>query len=173
MTASEQRLGIGFAAILLIGGAFVGLKQLQGWKHRVDVRSMTLDSRRAEAKELLETKDFWEERSAWLAEKQPLFTKRSDADLSLVDFIRDSAGKHDVTTQVQPTEPIERAGLTSANMQVSAKGEFKNVMRWLHSMQAPASFISISSLTLVPDEQDTSQVNVTMKIQKWFRLPPA
>ena len=173
MTLREQRLGVGFAAVLLIGGAFVGFKKLQSWKQRVDVRSMTLDSKRAEAQELLATKDFWKERSEWLTAEQPLYTKRSDADLLLLNLIRDSAGKFSVDPpQIQPMEPIERAGLNSSIMQVQARGDFKAVMNWLHSVQEPKAFISISSLTMIPNEQDTSQVDVTMNIQKWFRLPP-
>lgn len=173
MTAREQKLGIGFAIALLLGGAFVGFKQLQSWKLRVDTRAIHLDSVRTEAEELLSKKTLWEERSKWLSEKQPLFTKRSDADLALLNLVRDSAAKFDVTVQPQPTEAIERAGLTSANMVVAAKGDFKAVMQWLHSIQEPIAFISISSLTLVPNEQDTSQVDLTMSIQKWFRLPPS
>lgn len=173
MTAREQKLAIGLTAITLIGGAFLGLRQLQAWKARVDVRAISLATRRAEAQELMSTKEIWQKRSEWLAEKQPEFTKRSDADLDLLNLIRESAAKFDVTVQPQPTDPIERAGLTSANMLVAAKGDFKSVMQWLHAIQEPAAFISISSLALLPDEQDTTQVNATINIQKWFRLPPA
>lgn len=174
MTAREQRLGLGFAAILLIGGGFVGLKQLRMWKQRVDVRAMTLESRRTEAEELLSEKDFWQERSAWLQEKQPLFTKHSEADLALLDLVRESAAKYDVKLgQTQPLQPSERVGLTSASMHVEAQGDFKAVMKWLHSIQEPTAFISVPKLALTPNEQDTSQVMVNMDLQKWFRLPPS
>jgi hypothetical protein len=45
--------------------------------------------------------------------------------------------------------------------------------RWLHDLQKPDAYISIPILTMVPNEEDTSQVVVKMNIQKWFRLPPS
>ncbi|MDZ4287199.1 MAG: hypothetical protein U0984_04535 [Prosthecobacter sp.] len=172
MTKREQRLALGFGVVMIAGGAFVGLTQLKAWKQRVDVRSLALDTRRAEAHELLAEKDSWEQRSAWLQQKQPMYTKRSEADLTVLNLIRDSASSHSVTVQVQPMEPSERPGMTSSSMTVEAKGDLAAVLKWLHGIQEPNTFISIPALSMVPNEEDTSQVIVNMTVQKWFRLPP-
>ena len=87
MTAAEQRLGFGLMGVVLLGGAFLGFDYLKNWKQKVDVRSMTLETQRAEAEMLLAEREFWEQRSQWLEQKQPLFTKRSEADLSLLNLI--------------------------------------------------------------------------------------
>lgn len=173
MTKREQRLGLGFGVLLLVGGAFLGLTKLKTWKQRVDVRSLSLDTRLAEATDLLAEKDSWEQRSAWLLEKQPLYTKRSEADLTVLNLIRESAASHNVTVQVQPVEPSERPGMTSSNMTVEAKGDLAAALKWLHGIQEPNSFISIPALSMIPNEEDTSQVIVNMTVQKWFRLPPS
>lgn len=174
MTKNEQRLAMGLAAVVLIGGTFVAITKMKSWKARVDAQAQALDARRMEAETLLSQKDFWQQRSGWLLEKQPLFSKRSDADLELLKLIQESASKHSVKlTQNQPMPPVDRPGLTSSTMVVEAKGDMTAVLKWLHQLQQPSAFISIPALTLTPDEEDTSQVILNMNIQKWFRLPPA
>lgn len=172
MTASEQRLALGLGAVLVIGGAFLGLTKLKTWKLRVDSRALEVQTRKIEADELLSEQELWLERLDWLESRQPLYTRRSEADLSLLDLIQSSAAKHSVTlTQNQPVAPSERPGLTSANMNVEARGDWEAMNRWLHELQRPESFISIPALTMTPNDEDPSQVVVNMNVQKWFRLP--
>lgn len=172
MTASEQRLALGLGAVLIIGGAFIGLTKLKSWKLRVDARAMEVQTRKLEADDLLAEQGLWLERIEWLETKQPLYTRRSEADLSLLDLIQSSASEHSVTlTQNQPVAPSERPGLTSANMNVEARGEWEAINRWLHHLQKPEAFISIPALTMTPNDEDSTQVVVNMNVQKWFRLP--
>jgi hypothetical protein len=174
MNKREQTLAVLFGGLLVAGGAFVGLTQLKTWKQRVDQRSYNLEERLTEARALLLEKDKWEQRSAWLAEKQPEYTKRSEADLTLLNLVRDSAANNGITLDnVQPQEPSEKLGLTSSTMVVQAKADLAALLKWLHAIQEPTSFISIPAITIVPNEEDTSQVIVNMTLQKWFRLPPA
>lgn len=172
MTASEQRLALGLGAVLVIGGAFIGLTKLKSWKLRVDARAVEVQSRKLEADELLAQQELWSERLAWLEKKQPLYTRRSEADLSLLDLIQNTAAKHSIRlTQNQPVAPSERPGLTSSNMNVEARGGWEAINRWLHELQKPEAFISIPALTMTPNEEETSEVVVNMNVQKWFRLP--
>lgn len=173
MTASEQRLALALGAVIAIGGAFIGLTRLKSWKLHVDARSLGVQTRRAEADELLSQQAFWLTRQAWLEEKQPLYTRRSEADLGLLEIIQNSAAKHNVTlTQNQPVAPSERPGLTSANMKVEARATWEAMNRWLHELQQPETFLSIPALTMTPNEEDTTEVIVNMNVQKWFRMPP-
>jgi hypothetical protein len=174
MTKREQGLGLMFVGLLFAGGAFVGLTQLKAWKQRVDQRAYNLDSRLLEAKDLLREKEKWEQRSAWLAEKQPEYTKRSEADLTTLSLVRDTAANNGVTIDNQQNqEPTERLGLTSSTWVFQGKGDLASVLKWLHAIQDPTSFISIPAVTITPNEEDTSQVIVNVTVQKWFRLPPA
>ncbi|HYF34591.1 MAG TPA: hypothetical protein VD994_04815 [Prosthecobacter sp.] len=174
MNKREQILAIGLGVAVIAGGAFLGLTQLKTWKQKVDQRSLSLDTRQLEAEELLSEKDLWEQRSAWLAEKQPEFTKRSEADLTMLNLIRDTAGSHDVTIdQIQPQTPNERLSQVSSTYQVQVTADLAAILKWLHAIQEPNSFIDIPALTMIPNDQDTAKVTVSMTIQKWFRLPPA
>jgi hypothetical protein len=172
MTKREQGLAIGFGLILIGGGAFVGLTQLKAWKQRVDQRSITLEERQREVDDLLAEQNSWEQRSAWLAEKQPQYTTSGEADVKLLDLIRDTAASHNITVQIQPQERSERPGMISSTTLVEAKGDLAAILKWLHALQEPNAFISIPSLAIAPNEEDISQVIVNMMVQKWFRLPP-
>ena len=174
MTRQEQRLAIGLAAVLVVGGTFIAFNKLKDWKAQVDIQAQALDARRMEAETLLSQREFWQQRSNWLQESQPQFTKRSDADLELLKLIQESASKHNVKlTQNQLMPPEERPGLTSSTMIVAARGDMVAVLKWLHELQQPSAFISIPALTLTPNEEDSSEVDLSMNIQKWFRLPAA
>jgi len=174
MTASEQRLALALGIVVLGGMAFIGLTKLKVWKQRVDTHSMETESRRAEADELLAKQDFWNQRSAWLSDKQPPFIKAGDASTAILNLVDELATKHSVKiTQKQLTEANERPNLTSANVTLEVRGEMKPVLAWLYDLQQPGSFIVIPAMTVTPNEEETAEVIVNMSVQKWFRLPPA
>ena len=173
MTASEQRLALGLGAVVVIGGAFLGLTKLRAWKQTVDLRSIEMETRRLEADDLLAQKDFWNQRFTWLTEKQPLFRTRGEMDTGFLEQLEESAKSYGVDLrQIQPIEPSERAGIVSSTFTIEAIGDWESMNKWLHSLQKPDSYISIPILTMVPNDEDTTMVIVTMNIQKWFRLPP-
>ena len=173
MTQSEQRLAIGFSVVVIIGGAFIGFTQLKNWKQRVDLRTYDIRAQQQEANDLIAQADVWEARSTWLLEKLPPFTKRGEADLILLNLVRDSSSQHSIATQTQPIQPSEKAGMVSASMAVEAKGELSNILKWLHSIQEPTSFINVPTLTMLNNEENPDEVIVNLTVQKWFRLPPS
>lgn len=173
MTASEQRLALGLGAVIILGGAFIGLTKLRAWKQRVDLSSLEVQTRRMEADDLLAQKDFWNQRFTWLTESQPVFSTRGEIDNGFLAQLETSASEHGVTLlQRQPIEPAERAGLMSSTFTIRASASWEAMNEWLYALQKPDAFISIPTLVMSPNDQDTSMVTVDMNIQKWFRLPP-
>ncbi len=174
MTASEQKLALALGVVLIGGGAFIGLTKLKSWKQRVDSQASEIATRRAEADELLSRQDFWDQRSSWLGEKQPVFTKAGESLSNVLSLVDELAAKHGVSIpQKQPNEAGERAGMTSAVVTLHVVGEMKPVMNWLHELQQPGSFITVPAMTVVPNEEDTAKIDVNMRVEKWFRLPPS
>lgn len=174
MTAREQRLAATMAVLLIAGGAAVAGMKLKQWRERVDDREHEMALRSVEAEELLAFEDMWRQRSEWLNSKQPVFTSQGDADLELLELVRSAAGKQQVSLiQNQLTEPAEAGGMKAATMLVEGRGGLAEVMRWLQDLQKPDSFIQVPKMTLLPNEEDTSQVILTLNLQKWYRLPDA
>lgn len=172
MTASEQRLALGLGTVVILGTAFLGLTKLRTWKHNVDVKSVEMETRRADADALLAQKDFWNDRFTWMTDKQPIFTRRGEVDGRFLEQLEESATNHGVTlSQIQPMEPSERAGLVSSTFSIEARADWATINKWLHDLQKPDAYLSIPNLVMSPNEEDTSMVVVNMNIQKWFRQP--
>ncbi len=171
MTARERILALGFASILLGGGALLAGNYLKSWKQRVDTAEYDLALRQTEAEILLGQKDLWLERGAWIISKQPPFTSRRDADTDVNKLVEASMKARDVDiVQRQPSDPAELPGLFASTMLVQGKAEFTNAMGWLYDLQQPGTFVSIPSITISPEEEDdTSHVNISLVLQKWYR----
>lgn len=173
MTASEQRLALGLGAVIVLGGGFIGLSKLRAWKQTVDLTSIEVQTRRMEADDLLAQKEFWNQRFTWLTESQPVFTLQGEVNNSFLTQLETSASEHGVTLlQRQPIVPSERIGLISSTFTIRASADWESMNQWLHSLQKPDAYISIPTLVMSPNDDDTSMVTVDMNIQKWFRLPP-
>ena len=170
MNTREQRLMIGLLIVLLGGIAYLGFDQLNGWKRRLDVESRQFQAAKAEADDMLSKESLWRERAAWLAQTEPSFGNRKDAELALINLIQESAGKHGVTIlKNQPTDPVDLEDMIAATMIVDGKADLDKAMEWLHDLQQPSAFLSIPSLRIMPDQEDTSKVLISINLQKWFR----
>lgn len=170
MTARERNLAYGFITILVAGGAFLGVTQLQKWKQRVDDAEYELVLRQTEAEILLGQKDLWLERGQWITSKQPLFTSKRDADTEVNRLVQESMAHRDVdVVQIQPSDSSELPGLFASTMLVQGKTEFTNGMGWIYDLQKPENFVSIPSITITPDEEDTTHINISLVLQKWYR----
>jgi type II secretory pathway component PulM len=176
MNAREQRLLAAFGLIILIGIGFIGFQLMARWKKTIVDREEDLQLRKVEAEELLAQGDYWTARADWLSQKQPPYKSQKDADSELENLVMDTAKQHGVTIGQRSQEaPLPMDGSTSVSVVITeAKGPYEKVLRWLHSLQHPESFVAITGLTLKPDAEDTSQLYVTdIRIQKWYRVEEA
>lgn len=171
MTARERNLAYGLAAILLAGGAFLGGLELKKWKQRVDDAEYHLERQRVEAEMLLGQRELWLQRGDWVAAKQPVFKSRRDSELELLRLVEESMESRGVdVVQNQPSDPAELPGLFASTMLVQGKAEFSNGMGWLYDLQRPEQFISIPSISIFQDdEDDTSHINISLVLRKWYR----
>lgn len=176
MNQRELRLAIALAAILLIGGGYLAYKRLAGWKAKLESREIALAQKRVEAESLLAMKDYWVARSEFLNANQPEFKNRNEADNSLLTFVKERAKTHEVElTLAQLEQPEDQPGVRASNMTVDGKADYEKMWRFIHSLQDdPKNFISIRSMELRPNLEDTKVLEVTeLRIQKWFKVSNA
>lgn len=170
MRTSEKRLLIALIAVLLGGVAYLGFDRLNQWKKKLDAETRQLDVARQEANDMLTTEKKWLERAEWLKKSEAAFSNRKDAELALINLITESAGRHNVSIKkTQPTDPVDLGDMIAATMMVDATADLEKMMDWLHSLQKPTDFLSIPALRLMPDQEDTSKVVISINLQKWFR----
>ncbi len=169
MNKREKFLALGLSIVLVAGLVWLGVMRLNVWKKNLDSQALDVERTKVEAEELLSQEQLWEARSGWLDKSQKPFGARKDSELALIKFIEESAKSHNVTIKVQPAEPVERTDLIALTMVVEAHAEMENVMRWMHDLQQPATFLAIPALRMLPDAEDTAKVSASLNIQKWFQ----
>jgi hypothetical protein len=170
MTVRERTLALGFVSILLAGGTLLGALKLKAWKQRVDDAEYDLTLLRTEAEILMSQKDLWLERAKWIGGKQPEFKTRRDSDTELNKIVQDSMANRNVeVVQNQPSDPTELPDLFASTMMVQGRADFTSAMSWLYDLQQPGSFVSIPSIAITPNDEDTAQVNISLVLQKWYR----
>jgi hypothetical protein len=170
MTAHERTLAIGLVSVLLAGGTLLAGIQLKNWKMRVDDAEYDLELRRAEAEILLEQKDLWVKRSEWIRSKQPTFKTQRDADADLLKLVQDTGSARSIEIkQNQISNPAELPGMVASTITVQGQADFQTAMSWLYDLQQPGSFVSVPSISITPNDEDTSQVNIAFILQKWYR----
>jgi len=170
MTARERTLAIGLVSVLLAGGTLLAGIQLKNWKMRVDEAEYDLELRRAEAEILLEQKDLWVKRAEWINGKQPIFDSQRNADADLLKLVQDTGEQRSIEIkQNQISNPAELPGMVASTITVQGQADFQTAMSWLYDLQQPGSFVSIPSISITPNDEDTSQVNIAFVLQKWYR----
>ena len=172
MNAREQRLLMAFGCLLLLGLGFIGFKVLTRWKLTIEDREQKVTNRRVEAEELLSQKDYWMQRAEWITQKQPTYRSQKEADNELETLVVDSSKQHGVSVGARAQEqPVPMGSSTSVAITITeAKAPYEKMLRWLHALQHPESFVAITAITLKPDAEDTSQLYATdIRIQKWYR----
>jgi hypothetical protein len=171
MTARERTLAAGFAIILLAGGALIGIIKLKEWKQDIDDTEYEVELRSVEAETLLEQEDLWLQRASWISKQQPIFTNQRNADEEILKLIQDTAsarGIDIIQNQVQ-TNPAAMGNQRASTITVQGRAPFADSMGWLYDLQQPGSFVNIPSISIVPNEEETGNVNISFVLQKWYR----
>jgi hypothetical protein len=174
MNPRELKLAIALAAIFLIGGGMLIFKRMGRWKQDIEKREQTLLVRKADSDALLQMQSFWEQRAVWLDEKQPPWPGNTQADSAMAALIRESAQTSGITLisrQQEPPITDPTTGMSAASVRVEVKGSMDKILRWLYGLQKnPDAFISVKGMSLSPNQEDSSVVEITnMLIQKWYR----
>jgi hypothetical protein len=170
MTRSEQRLAFVLGLVVVGGLVVLSLNKLKAWKAAVDQRAQELAVEVEEAQELLSHRDFWQQRAKWLEEKQPEYTKASEAISKLLNEVDELAAKHGVSIPIkQPNEEEQRQGMVAVVVTLKVTGEMKPVMSWLHEMQRPDQFLAVPALNIIPDKEDPSKIEMNLRLEKWMR----
>ena len=172
MTKSEQRLAILLGLVVIGGGVTLSLNKLKAWKLDVDAKAQELATEVAESEELLSRRDFWQQRVKWLEEKQPRYTKASEAISKLLAQVDEAAGKFGVSIPTkQPNEEERVRDMVAVVVTLRVLGEMKPVMSWLHEIQRPDQFLAVPALNIVPDKEDPSKIEMNIRLEKWMRMP--
>lgn len=173
LNSNEKQLATIFGFLLIAYAHWWGYGEWQLWEKRAKTKEVDLQAEKNAALIFMEQKDLWNERLDFLTKNQP---KAADPDLasaSLIDLIQKSAQTHQLTitdTTLLPAKPLAFAFQTTATVKLT--GKFENVIRWLHQLQSPQSFIALER-TSIKSDANPPQVTAEFELSRWYQPLPS
>ena len=110
----------------------------------------------------------WEKREEWLKKHQPTLKGPGEAS-TLLEEVKQIAGKHNVLIEnpglggVDPTPTHQ-----STSVSIETKSAWQPLVRFLHDVQQPESFIVFENVSLAIDSSDPTMMRGKFKIARWF-----
>jgi hypothetical protein len=159
---------------LIVGGTvflllnWLILEWLTGTLAQARTDLATRKSARTEQNVFLKERSLWEKREAWLKKHQPQLKGPGDAS-TLLNQVKDIAGKHNVLIENPSLGGVEPAAThQSTSVSIETKSPWQPLVRFLHDVQQPDSFVVFENVNLQIDSQDPTTMRGKFKIARWF-----
>ncbi|HYU08612.1 MAG TPA: type II secretion system protein GspM [Gemmatimonadales bacterium] len=97
------------------------------------------------------------------------------ATAALVGLVGEEARTRGIEVQALESRPVERvgSGLTGVRIEVSARGDFEGLLRWLHALESDTRLLHIDWLTVAASEAADSaaaeQLGITAVVRAFVR----
>ena len=117
---------------------------------------------------LLKERSMWEKREAWLKKQQPILKGPGEAS-TLLDQVKEVAGKHNVLIENPNLGGVDSAPThQSTSVSIETKSPWQPLVRFLHEVQQPESFIVFENVNIQIDSADPTMMRGKFKIARWF-----
>lgn len=123
---------------------------------------------RSAQKIYLEDEKMWKKRADWLKKNQPKLKGPAEAS-SLLDQVKDVAGKYNVELENPQIGPVENTPLRqSVSATFETKSGWEPLVHLLYDTQKPEAFTVFEMVNLMVDSNDPTVMKGRFKIAKWF-----
>ena len=114
-------------------------------------------------------KALWEQRAAWLAEKQPKLGDEQRAGEQLREQVKELAKKYSVLIEsADYMASVRKPDYTAIGIKIGTKSEWKDLIAFLGELQLPEQFIVFDDATMKIDGADATKMHGDFKIAKWY-----
>ena len=116
-------------------------------------------------------KTLYEQRDAWLREKQPKLVNEERAGGELLDQVKELAKKHSVLLENPVIRQVVRKAelpYVSIGIEIETKSPWAALIAFLGELQTPEQFIALDSANLKIDGADPTQMRGKFKIARWY-----
>ena len=111
----------------------------------------------------------WEQRAAWLAEKQPKLVSEERAGGQLLEQIKELAKKHSVLIESPVIrQSVRKPEYTAVGIEIETKSPWNALIAFLGELQTPEQFIVLDTANLKIDGADATQMRGKFKIARWY-----
>jgi Tfp pilus assembly protein PilO len=122
-------------------------------------------------KALAADRAMWEERGAWIRAHQPALENEATAGVQLLEEMRVMAREHSVLIIPETLSigsPERRPYCTAVPVTIETKSTWRDLIRFLGTLQGPNRFIVLESANLRQDPGDKTQMRGKFRIAKWY-----
>ena len=116
-------------------------------------------------------KALYEQREAWLREKQPKLANDERAGGELLAQVKELAKKHVVQIESPVIRQVVRKPelpYVAVGVEIETKSEWPALLAFLGELQAPEQFIALDVDSLKIDGEDQTKMRGKFKIARWY-----
>ncbi len=169
LSGREKNLSIIVGAVVFLFVTFFVVDYFLKNKARLNA-DLTAKGRQLKTMQTLSAeKALWEQRVAWLSDKQPKMTNPDSAGVQLLDQVKELAKKHTVLLDnpvIRP--PTKKPDYTAIGVEIDTKSSWKAIISFLGELQTPEQFIVLDTANLKIDATDPTQMRGKFKIARWY-----
>jgi hypothetical protein len=155
------------ALFLIINVAIIGTGIARQAELRNKLRSRSSEWKTMQT--LLEQRELWASRDAWIQQNQPKLENASRAGAELLDFVKKIAQENGVALenpQIGVAEPAPH--YESISVTIETKSDWSALVKFLHALQQPSHFIVFPSAQILIDPGDNTKMRARLRIAKWY-----
>jgi len=131
-----------------------------------------LSAKKAQRQEetiFIKEKALWAQRDEWLRQHQPALKNSGEAQTSLLDQLKERAGKYELLIE----NPAIGAGEIAPDHQavfasIETKSSWPALLHFLYDVQQPESFLVFDSVNLAIDTNDATMMRGKFKVVRWY-----
>ena len=116
-------------------------------------------------------KAFYEQRDAWLREKQPKLANEERTRVEFLEQIKELAKKHSVlidSSEYRGTVRKPELPYVAIGIKIKTKSPWGALIAFLGELQAPEQFVAFDKAVLKVEDNDQTQMRGEFDIARWY-----
>ncbi len=159
-----------FVLVVLVAFHTILADSLSKRGERLEKQLHQLELAQIEAETLLEEKEVWLAKRAWIFHRQPEFVTDEDAEKELLRLADSAAARSLQVTSRELLEIQRRPDLVEAGIRLQLSGPMEDLITWLHQIQNPREFREIREFVLTPIPNDPNEVHCRLTVYRLYRI---
>lgn len=171
LTSRERTLSILVGSVAFLFVTFFVADYFLKTKARLDAGLAVKTGVLRKVQRLSAEKALYEQRDAWLREKQPKLANEERASGQLLDQVKELAKKHSVLLEnpvIRPAVRKPELPYIAIGLEIETKSPWAALIAFLGELQTPEQFIALDSANLKIDGADPTQMRGKFKIARWY-----
>ncbi|MDA7881658.1 hypothetical protein N9A94_05080 [Akkermansiaceae bacterium] len=172
MTSREKNLLILLCSALFLILNVVAFKKFYSPEiAKANGKVVALDRKYQRAEGDLQMKDAWQKSMNWLENSEGKPITYPEAEAKLQSFMRKQADARGLTTREEKILPhVQGPYYTRVRVSYKLTGMEQQVQQWIMSVHQPRQFQVITKMTMKPQTNDLTRIDIEVEVEKFIIL---